>query len=134
MIYASKEISKSFAVRYAVYHHYRSQGWIVKCGLKFGTDFVLYKKGPTHSHSDFAVVIQTIQSDKDRDEEDEGKSWPWALGMLRVCSQVKKQLLLCYVSLPENMESGELYDPEILKRLSIWDAALSRWVPSKTLM
>jgi tRNA splicing endonuclease len=28
-----------FPIKYAVYYHYRSIGWIVKCGLKFGCDY-----------------------------------------------------------------------------------------------
>jgi tRNA splicing endonuclease len=30
---------KDFPPRYAAYHHFRSSGWIVRSGLKFGTDF-----------------------------------------------------------------------------------------------
>lgn len=127
----AQDLSKHFAIRYAVYHFYRSQGWIVKCGLKFGTDFVLYKKGPIFSHSDFAVIIQPVNS-TERDEE-EGQSWSCTLGMLRVCSQVKKRLLFCYVNLPRGFSSKDLKSPGIISTLTIWDASLFRWVPSRTL-
>ena len=33
------EKDKYFPIKYAVYYHYRSAGWIVKCGLKFGCDY-----------------------------------------------------------------------------------------------
>lgn len=29
----------NFPVKYAVYHHYRTKGWVVKSGLKFGADW-----------------------------------------------------------------------------------------------
>ncbi|CAL1277271.1 unnamed protein product [Larinioides sclopetarius] len=32
--------SGNFPVMYTAYHHFRSKGWIVKNGLKFGTDYV----------------------------------------------------------------------------------------------
>lgn len=28
-----------FPIKYAVYHHYRTRGWVVKSGLKFGADW-----------------------------------------------------------------------------------------------
>jgi tRNA-splicing endonuclease subunit Sen2 len=32
-----------FIVSYVVYHHYRSLGWVVRNGVKFCADWVLYK-------------------------------------------------------------------------------------------
>lgn len=32
-----------FIISYLVYHHYRSLGWVVRNGVKFCTDWVLYK-------------------------------------------------------------------------------------------
>ena len=36
--------AKTFASLYAIYRHYRQAGWIVKNGIQYGTDFVLYVK------------------------------------------------------------------------------------------
>lgn len=41
-----------FLVNYAVYHHYRSLGWVVKGGIKFCVDYLLYKRGPVFSHAE----------------------------------------------------------------------------------
>lgn len=30
---------QKFPLKYAVYYYFRSSGWIVKCGLKFGCDY-----------------------------------------------------------------------------------------------
>src|SRR5690606_13326568 len=35
----------NFAASYAAYHHFRKSDWIPKSGLKYGADFVLYRKG-----------------------------------------------------------------------------------------
>jgi hypothetical protein len=31
---------------------------VVKSGLKFGTDFVLYRRGPAHYHAEWSVMVQ----------------------------------------------------------------------------
>lgn len=33
------ENDPDFATGYLVYHHYRTKGWVVKCGLKYGADW-----------------------------------------------------------------------------------------------
>jgi tRNA-splicing endonuclease subunit Sen2 len=40
-----------FLVSYIAYHHYRSLGWVVKPGIKFCCDWLLYRRGPAFSHS-----------------------------------------------------------------------------------
>ena len=39
-------------VSYAVFHHYRSLGWVVKPGIKFCVDWLLYKRGVVFSHAE----------------------------------------------------------------------------------
>lgn len=46
-----------FIVNYIVYHHYRSLGWVIKGGIKFCVDYLLYKRGPVFSHAEYVVVI-----------------------------------------------------------------------------
>ena len=41
-----------FLVHYVAYHHYRSLGWVVKGGIKFCVDYLLYKKGPVFTHAE----------------------------------------------------------------------------------
>lgn len=50
-------VEPNFFKRYAVYHYYRSKGWIIKSGLKFGGDYLLYKDGPTYNHASYLVKI-----------------------------------------------------------------------------
>jgi tRNA-splicing endonuclease subunit Sen2 len=46
------EFDNPFLVKYAAYHHYRSLGWVVKGGIKFCVDYLLYKKGPVFTHAE----------------------------------------------------------------------------------
>ena len=46
-----------FLLNYVVYHHFRSLGWVVRPGIKFGVDYLLYNRGPVFSHAEFAVLI-----------------------------------------------------------------------------
>jgi tRNA-splicing endonuclease subunit Sen2 len=42
-----------FLIQYAVYHHFRSLGWVVRSGIKFCTDWVLYGPGgPVGGHAE----------------------------------------------------------------------------------
>ena len=51
-----------FLISYVGYHHYRSLGWVVKPGIKFASDWLLYRRGPVFSHS--ASVASTHTLDK----------------------------------------------------------------------
>jgi tRNA-splicing endonuclease subunit Sen2 len=46
------ESQPNFPVSYACYHHYRSNSWTPRGGSKFGADWVLYHKGPSHYHAE----------------------------------------------------------------------------------
>ncbi|KAI8927352.1 hypothetical protein BC831DRAFT_452568 [Entophlyctis helioformis] len=137
-----------FAVHYAVYHYYRSHGWVVKSGHLFGADFVLYRKGPIFRHSDYAVVIQMTREPppppllaphqqaggQTRDERiGGGMTWQTVQWTNRVCSTAKKQTLLCHVVVPHDMDlSRELGSVACLRRLRIWDVAVGRWQPERS--
>lgn len=50
--------SSPFLLDYVTYHHFRSLGWVVRPGLKFGVTWLLYLRGPVFAHAEFAVVIR----------------------------------------------------------------------------
>lgn len=47
----------NFFERYVIYHYYRTKGWIVKSGIKYGGDYLLYKEGPLYSHASYLIKI-----------------------------------------------------------------------------
>ncbi|PTU20999.1 hypothetical protein P175DRAFT_0509502 [Aspergillus ochraceoroseus IBT 24754] len=98
-----------FLVSYVVYHHFRSLGWVVRSGVKFGVDYLLYNRGPVFSHAEFAIVVIPSydhpywSESQDRKAECAGKqarSWWWLHCVNRVQAQVRKSLVVCYVEIP----------------------------------
>ena len=52
-----REISDDFNDRFLVYSQLRELGYVVRPGLKFGTDFAVYEKGPGLDHAPFLVHV-----------------------------------------------------------------------------
>jgi len=55
------EIHKKFEEKFIIYQDLREKGYIPRPGLKFGADFVVYKKGPGLEHSPF--IVHTLPHD-----------------------------------------------------------------------
>ena len=53
----AKSIHHKFEEKYIIYKDLREKGYIPRPGLKFGADFVVYKKGPGLEHSLFMVHV-----------------------------------------------------------------------------
>lgn len=49
--------SPDFSDMFLVYSQLRKRGYIVRPGLKFGTDFAVYEKGPGLDHAPFLVHV-----------------------------------------------------------------------------
>ncbi|OAP61649.1 tRNA-intron endonuclease [Fonsecaea erecta] len=137
-----------FMISYAVYHHYRSLGWVVRSGVKFSTDYLLYNRGPAFSHAEFAIVIipsythaywtqsTTPEPCKANERRTSKKSWWWLHGINRVQAQVHKQLVLCYVDVPPPLKDAEKRkDVDIgwlFSRYKIRDVNVRRWTPNRS--
>ncbi len=52
-----KKSHHKFEEKIAIYKDLREKGYIPRPGLKFGADFVVYKKGPGLEHSPFIVHV-----------------------------------------------------------------------------
>lgn len=139
-----------FLLSYVVYHHFRSLGWVVRPGIKFAVDWLLYNRGPVFSHAEFAVIIIPSYShvywNSTRElqaavKKKEKKSWWWLHCVNRVQAQVRKSLVVVYVEVPPpedideaNMnERGNVVDVgQILKRYQVRDFVLKRWTPNRS--
>ncbi|EPS39835.1 hypothetical protein H072_6205 [Dactylellina haptotyla CBS 200.50] len=125
----------AFLINYAVYHHFRSLGWVVKLGVKFSVDYLLYKRGPVFTHAEFGVLIIPSYSRWGR-EENVGKEWHWLHSITRVNSQVKKTVLLVYVDVP-TADDVKGWDTKhdgmkaLLAEYRIREVALRRWIPGR---
>ncbi|KAK1009409.1 tRNA splicing endonuclease subunit sen2 [Friedmanniomyces endolithicus] len=136
-----------FLINYVVYHHFRSLGWVVRPGLKFGADYMLYNRGPVFSHAEFAVIImpsyidaywETPSGKRERRVKGE-KDWWWLHCVNRVQSQVKKTLVLCYVDIPAPDSgqdcrgvSGDVEVARVLRRYKVREFVIKRWAVNRS--
>ncbi|OBS64884.1 hypothetical protein A6R68_06576 [Neotoma lepida] len=112
------------------YHYFRSKGWVPKVGLKYGTDLLLYRKGPPFYHASYSVIVELV------DDNFEGSlrrpfSWKSLAALSRVSGNVSKELMLCYLIKPSTMTSEDMETPECMKRIQVQEVILSRWVSSR---
>ena len=88
----------SLLVSYVAYHHFRALGWVVRPGVKFAVDLLLYNRGPVFAHAEFAVLVRPDYSHPhwrtQGKEGAHGKPWHWLHMVNRVQSQVHKTLVL----------------------------------------
>ena len=145
-----------FLISYTAYHHFRSLGWVVRSGVKFAVDYLLYNRGPVFSHAEFALIVLPSYSHRywhataEREMETkkkESKSWWWLHSVNRVQGQVRKSLVLVYVEVPPPQEplsrplnahklekdDGCMFDiGQVLKRYKIREFSLKRWIPNRS--
>ncbi|KAJ2904295.1 hypothetical protein MKZ38_008354 [Zalerion maritima] len=106
-----------FTLHYVVYHHFRSLGWCVRSGIKFGVDWLLYLRGPVFNHAEFGILVLPSYTEdqwwKEHPEEvPPQKSWNWLSGIGRTLSQVYKSLVLVYVDIPSPRVFEETLEEE----------------------
>jgi tRNA-intron endonuclease len=54
---------KNFQKKYLVYKDLRDRGYIITPGIKYGSDFVVYEKGPGIDHAPYIVQIMNSNDD-----------------------------------------------------------------------
>ncbi|KAF3479771.1 tRNA-splicing endonuclease subunit Sen2 [Arthroderma uncinatum] len=141
---AMPEPDDRFMISYVAYHHFRSLGWVVRSGVKFGVDLLLYNRGPVFSHAEFAINLLPSYSHPYWKETEERRkqvaaklnhTWWWLHCINRVQAQVKKSLILCFVEIPppstEN-KPDEQDIGELLKSYEVRELAVKRWVPNRS--
>eukprot|EP00794_Sanderia_malayensis_P011996 gene11996-13234_t len=121
-----------FVESYTVYHYFRSKGWIVRDGIEYGSDFLLYKDGMPFYHSSYAVFSYLV----DKSEiGNSSNSLPWTFPYLtcinRVAEHVVKEVLLCFVIKPDDFDDEELNSQKCLLKLTVQEILLRRWIPEK---
>lgn len=115
----------NFVMHYAVYHHFRSLGWCVRSGIKFGCDMLLYKRGPPFSHAEFAILVIPTR--------EENINWIEISTIARVIGGVKKNLVLCFVDEPDINHKTDDEDIEsLLKQYKVTEILYRRWSPSRS--
>ncbi|XP_062977311.1 tRNA-splicing endonuclease subunit Sen2 isoform X2 [Elgaria multicarinata webbii] len=123
------EAQPSFKATYMAYHYFRWKGWVPKVGLKYGTDLLLYRKGPPFYHASYSVIAEFVSEDFEGSSR-RPFSWKSLSGLNRTTANVSKELMFCYLIKPSNMTEKEMSSPECLKRIKVQELILNRWVSS----
>ncbi|XP_028574746.2 tRNA-splicing endonuclease subunit Sen2 isoform X1 [Podarcis muralis] len=123
------EAQPKFKATYMAYHYFRSKGWVPKVGLKYGTDLLLYRKGPPFYHASYSVIVELVNSDFEGSPH-RPFSWKSLSGLNRTTANVSKELMFCYLIQPSDMTAKEMLSPECLKRIKVQELILNRWVSS----
>ncbi|KAL8814361.1 MAG: hypothetical protein Q9191_008558, partial [Dirinaria sp. TL-2023a] len=126
--------SDPFLISYVAYHHFRSLGWVVRSGIKFGVDYLLYNRGPAFAHAQFSVIIipsYAYEAWKGK-EMSSSKSWWWLHAVNRVQSQVLKNLVICFVEVPPSEEEEKDDITRLLGRYKVREMMMKRWTPNRT--
>lgn len=125
-------ILRALLQKYVVYHHYRSLGWCVRDGIKFGCEYLLYKRGPPFHHAEFGILVTAA---------DERRSWEETMAVARVVGGVKKTLVFAYVEQPSIEQLGEIWETKehprvklirLLQLFKVCEMVYRRWSPSRT--
>ncbi|NXM77293.1 SEN2 endonuclease, partial [Serilophus lunatus] len=124
------EVKPDFRTTYMAYHYFRSRGWVPKVGLKYGTDLLLYRKGPPFYHASYSVIAELV------DDHFEGSlrrplSWMSLSGLNRTTASASKELMLCYLIRPSDMTAEEMSSPDCMRRIKVQELIVSRWVSSR---
>ncbi|GIX93216.1 tRNA-splicing endonuclease subunit Sen2 [Caerostris extrusa] len=119
-----------FPATYTAYHHFRSKGWIVKSGIKYGADFVLYKDGPPFYHATYSVVVQTLKENLRLKVRNGNREFTWSslAALNRVNNTAGKGLLFLYVIKPNNISESS---PLCISQFKLEEVLFKRWVPSE---
>ncbi|KAI0097318.1 hypothetical protein GGR51DRAFT_480893 [Nemania sp. FL0031] len=122
-----------FLIQYAVYHHFRSLGWVPRSGIKFGVDWLLYIGGPVFSHAEFTVTVLPAYTHpywKSQGHQPPKRSWHWLHSINRVQSHALKTMMLVYVDIPPPTETS---DPStLLQGYKIREFYMKRWLSNRS--
>eukprot|EP00962_Isochrysis_galbana_P048068 scaffold19930_cov115-Isochrysis_galbana.AAC.4 len=90
-------LSARFPYEYAAYRQLLAEQWLVRSGVQFGADFVLYRRGPRSDHASHLVLVQA--------GGEAARSWITVQGHVRLSQQVGKRLILCHVAYEPDAEA-----------------------------
>uniref|UniRef100_A0AAY4DG29 tRNA-splicing endonuclease subunit Sen2 n=1 Tax=Denticeps clupeoides TaxID=299321 RepID=A0AAY4DG29_9TELE len=123
-------VQPNFNATYAAYHYFRSKGWVPKTGVKYGTDFMLYRKGPPFYHASYSVVVEQV-NDSFQGATLRPFSWRSLAALSRITGNVSKELMVCFVITPLDVTEELLSSPDCIKRFRVQEMIVSRWISSR---
>ncbi|XP_063244102.1 tRNA-splicing endonuclease subunit Sen2 [Bacillus rossius redtenbacheri] len=131
---AFRDLQKDFVPKYVAYHYLRAKGWVVRSGLKYGGDFMLYRQGPVFYHASYVVVVEVLRAeDWSRHPALNSRSFSWGsmTTLNRVVTAAGKELLACQVVWPAGVPDDGPASPASLPQFAVNEVLTRRWVPSE---
>jgi len=123
-----------FPYHYIAYHHFRSKGWVVKSGIKYGTTYVLYKVGPPFYHASYSVIVKPVEGESLTplpNIPETPLTWSALAGVNRITEHVAKELMYCYVIKPTDLSTVDLKSPLCISKFKVQEILIRRWVSSE---
>lgn len=108
-------------VQYAAYHHLRIHGWVPRCGLKFGVEYLAYREGVGQYHSSYCVKVRDVSEACVRGT---GPGWLEVTALQRVAEGAGKNLLVVDVAVPS---STSVDHPRCVQQFAIEQTLVKRW-------
>ncbi|MCO5592113.1 hypothetical protein L7F22_046108 [Adiantum nelumboides] len=116
------EHKQGFSYYYMAYSHLRRKNWIVRAGIQYGVHYMAYRHHPSHVHAEYSVLVLP-----DWERQMQLKSWCHMQGIIRLCGNVAKTLLLLQVA------RTDVNDQHLkcLESYTIKEVEVKRWLPQK---
>jgi tRNA-intron endonuclease len=108
----------TFCQKFTVYKHFRDRKYIVRSGIKYGGDFMLYSGDPNTTHA--AYVVKVMVSDD--------IPWTDVNALRRVSESVAKECVLAYVNFDESVDRSH---PNCVTEATVTHVLLKRWIPER---
>ncbi|XP_065657330.1 tRNA-splicing endonuclease subunit Sen2 isoform X2 [Hydra vulgaris] len=125
-------VKDDFIQMYIAYHYFRSKGWVVRTTNIYGTDFLLYKDGMPFYHASYSVCVRLVDEENLNMIDGMGtSSWKDLSSISRVNERVAKDVLICYVVKPKDIQVEQLAVPSCIKHFKVIETVLRRWIPEK---
>ncbi|XP_050322078.1 tRNA-splicing endonuclease subunit Sen2 [Bactrocera neohumeralis] len=105
---AAKNVNSHFLECLGSYLYLKSKGWVIKSGIKFGGNFLIYKRGPRYNHASFIIFVHIKSDTKDISIKD-------LKGLQRIAETSDKDVLLLEVSKPNDLTYNTISDIAALK-------------------
>ncbi|KAK9827586.1 hypothetical protein WJX81_000919 [Elliptochloris bilobata] len=109
-----------FLVAYIAYHHFRAKGWVALSGLKYGADLAFRRDEaapPAEGQPGRLQLGSRVLMWNDLEAAN------------RLCTQVKKRLMLLFVGCLPGTPSTST--PAVLDWIAVEERVVRRWVPQR---
>ena len=89
----------NFISSYVAYLYFKSRNWVIRSGMKFAGQYLLYQKGPHINHASYIVHIQ---------DQDENQLDNYGLqSMIRISETTAKELLILEIYYPNRIDRND---------------------------